>query len=121
ALAALLGGASPTWGQTTATDGEIVQMAEFEVTELRAFSDQATLGVTPIAFTEFDKSVIEGELGSRDIPLVLNSSPSIYASADSGGAGDARVNIRGFSQRNVSIMVNGVPINDLENGWVYWS
>lgn len=96
-------------------------MAEFEVTELRAFSDQATLGVTPIAFTEFDKVVLEAELGSRDIPLVLNSSPSIYASADSGGAGDARVNVRGFSQRNISIMVNGVPINDLENGWVYWS
>src|SRR5690606_9517157 len=82
ALAALLGGAAPSWSQTAGSDGDIVQMAEFEVTELRAFSDQATLGVTPIAFTEFDKVVLEAELGSRDIPLVLNSSPSIYASAD---------------------------------------
>ena len=38
-----------------------------------------------------------------------------------GGAGDARVNVRGFNQRNVAIMINGVPVNDMENGWVYWS
>ena len=31
------------------------------------------------------------------------------------------MNIRGFNQRNVAIMINGVPVNDMENGWVYWS
>ena len=35
--------------------------------------------------------------------------------------GDARINIRGFNQRNVAVMINGVPQNDMENGWVYWS
>jgi hypothetical protein len=29
--------------------------------------------------------------------------------------------VRGFNQRNVAIMINGVPVNDMENGWVYWS
>ena len=38
-----------------------------------------------------------------------------------GGAGDARVNVRGFNQRNIAIMINGVPVNDMENGRVYWS
>jgi len=28
---------------------------------------------------------------------------------------------RGFDQRNTSVMINGVPVNDMENGWVYWS
>ncbi len=32
-----------------------------------------------------------------------------------------RINIRGFDQRNIAIMINGVPVNDMENGWVYWS
>ncbi|GIS54767.1 TonB-dependent receptor [bacterium] len=27
----------------------------------------------------------------------------------------------GFNQRNVAVMINGVPQNDMENGWVYWS
>ena len=26
-----------------------------------------------------------------------------------------------FNQRNVAIMINGIPVNDMENGWVYWS
>ncbi|MEJ2546149.1 MAG: TonB-dependent receptor plug domain-containing protein, partial [Calditrichaceae bacterium] len=38
-----------------------------------------------------------------------------------GGAGDARINVRGFTQRNMAVMINGVPVNDMENGWVYWS
>ena len=107
--------------QTVASNDEVVTLEAFEVTEMKAFSDQAIAGKTPVAFTEFGKDTIAAELGSRDIPLVLNSSPSVYASADSGGAGDARVNIRGFSQRNISILINGVPTNDLENGWLYWS
>ncbi|HTL80696.1 MAG TPA: TonB-dependent receptor plug domain-containing protein, partial [Bacteroidia bacterium] len=38
-----------------------------------------------------------------------------------GGAGDSRVNIRGADQRNVGVMVDGVPMNDMETGQVYWS
>jgi hypothetical protein len=53
--------------------------------------------------------------------MVLNVTPSVYATQQGGGAGDARINVRGFSQRNTAIMVNGVPVNDMENGWVYWS
>lgn len=107
--------------QSVASDDELVTLEAFEVTELKSFSDQAIEGKTPVSFTEIGKETIEAELGSRDIPLVLNTAPSVYASADSGGAGDARVNVRGFSQRNISILINGVPTNDIENGWLYWS
>ncbi len=76
---------------------------------------------TPAAFSDVKKEIIEANLGSRDIPLVLNTTPSVYATAQGGGAGDARINVRGFNQRNVAVMINGVPVNDMENGWVYWS
>ncbi|MFH1196405.1 MAG: TonB-dependent receptor [bacterium] len=76
---------------------------------------------TPVAFTNVDKSDMQLKLGSRDIPLLLNTTPSVYSTENGGGAGDARINIRGFDQKNVAIMINGVPINDMENGWVYWS
>ncbi|MFZ9682751.1 MAG: TonB-dependent receptor [Cephaloticoccus sp.] len=107
--------------QSVPSDDEVVILDTFEISEMKSFSDQAIAGKTPVAFTEIGKETIAAELGSRDIPLVLNSSPSVYASADSGGAGDARVNVRGFSQRNISILINGVPTNDIENGWLYWS
>ncbi|MCK4312159.1 MAG: TonB-dependent receptor plug domain-containing protein, partial [Candidatus Cloacimonetes bacterium] len=84
-------------------------------------SERAKERKTPVAFTDMDKKEMDGMLGSRDIPLVLTTTPSVYATDQGGGAGDADLNIRGFNQRNVAIMINGVPVNDMENGWVYWS
>jgi len=76
---------------------------------------------TPVAYTTVGKEEMELRLGSQDIPMALNTTPSVYATQQGGGAGDARINIRGFNQRNVAVMINGVPQNDMENGWVYWS
>ncbi|MCF7857707.1 MAG: TonB-dependent receptor [Candidatus Cloacimonetes bacterium] len=87
---------------------------------IKIVSDRAKIE-TPIAFTDVEKEEITSSLGSRDIPLVLTTTPSVYSTGQGGGAGDARLNIRGFNQRNVAVMINGVPINDMENGWVYWS
>ncbi len=76
---------------------------------------------TPVAYTNVSKEDLEFRLGSQDIPMALNTTPSVYATGQGGGAGDARINVRGFNQRNVAVMINGVPQNDMENGWVYWS
>ena len=76
---------------------------------------------TPVAYTNVSKEEMEVRLGSQDIPMILNTTPSVYATQQGGGAGDARINVRGFNQRNVAVMINGVPQNDMENGWVYWS
>jgi len=84
-------------------------------------ADRARERETPVAFSNIEKKDIEERLGSRDLPMVMNITPSVYSTMQGGGAGDARINVRGFNQRNVAIMINGVPINDMENGWVYWS
>lgn len=84
-------------------------------------ADRAIERKTPVAFTNVEKKQMETQLGSQDIPMVLNTTPSVYATMQGGGAGDARINLRGFNQRNIAIMINGVPVNDMENGWVYWS
>ena len=76
---------------------------------------------TPVAYTNITKADVEARLGSQDIPMILNTTPSVYATQQGGGAGDARINVRGFNQRNIAVMINGVPQNDMENGWVYWS
>jgi len=92
-----------------------LNLSELEVMASRA--DRST----PVAFSNLNKRDIEFRLGSQDIPLILNTTPSVYSTTNGGGAGDARVNVRGFNQRNIAIMINGVPVNDMENGWVYWS
>ncbi|MHB2147480.1 TonB-dependent receptor [Calditrichota bacterium LG25] len=97
-------------------------LTEFLFTKtIEVLADRAKERETPVAFTNIEKEAMEARLGSRDIPLVLNTTPSVYATQQGGGAGDARINVRGFNQRNVAIMINGVPVNDMENGWVYWS
>ncbi|NTV84529.1 MAG: TonB-dependent receptor plug domain-containing protein, partial [Bacteroidales bacterium] len=53
--------------------------------------------------------------------LMVLKATGVSATQQGGGDGDARINIRGFSQRNVAVMIDGIPVNDMENGWVYWS
>ena len=92
-----------------------VQMSELEVLASRAGEK------TAVAYTDVTKEEIALRLGSQDIPLAMNLVPSVYATNQGGGAGDARINVRGFNQRNVAVMINGIPVNDMENGWVFWS
>lgn len=84
-------------------------------------ADIAIARKTPVAFTNVLPAQIQEELAGRDLPLVLNTTPGVYATQQGGGDGDARVTIRGFDQTNLAVMVDGVPMNDMENGWVYWS
>ncbi len=84
-------------------------------------ADVARSRETPVAFSTIKPAKLDEELASQDIPMVLNSTPGVYATQQGGGDGDARINIRGFNQRNIAVMLDGIPVNDMENGWVYWS
>ena len=95
-----------------------------EITTLDAVeivADVAKARETPVAFSTIQPKQLEEELASQDLPMILNSTPGVYATQQGGGDGDARINIRGFNQRNIAVMLDGVPVNDMENGWVYWS
>lgn len=89
--------------------------------EVQVVSDIARSRETPVAFSNISPKKIEEELAGQDIPMILNSTPGVYATQSGGGDGDARISIRGFNQRNVAVMIDGIPMNDMENGWVYWS
>lgn len=92
-----------------------------EIDEVVIKAEMAKTRETPVAFSQIGAKQLAEDLGTRDLPMVLNSTPGAYATEQGGGAGDARVSIRGFDQRNVAVLVDGVPVNDMENGQVYWS
>ena len=69
----------------------------------------------------FRSEVIIEKLGTQEFPEILKSTPSVYATKSSGGYGDGRVNLRGFDSNNIGVLINGMPVNDMENGRVYWS
>lgn len=76
---------------------------------------------TAVALSVIDPKIIETKLGTQEFPEILKSTPSVYATKGGGGYGDSRINLRGFASENIAIMVNGVPMNDMEWGGVYWS
>lgn len=89
--------------------------------EVEVTANIGTVRETPVAISNISAQKIQEELGGRDLPMILNSTPGVYATQQGGGAGDARVTLRGFDQTNIAVMVDGVPVNDMENGAVYWS
>jgi outer membrane receptor for ferrienterochelin and colicin len=76
---------------------------------------------TPVAVSTIKSQTIEEKVGNQEFPEILRYTPSVYVTKQGGGFGDSRINVRGFDQRNTAVMINGVPVNDMENGWVYWS
>ncbi|MEY4925640.1 MAG: hypothetical protein RI894_76 [Bacteroidota bacterium] len=99
-----------------------VEMSGVKVLDVvNVTADIARERETPVAFANIPTIKLKEELASQDIPMILNSTPGIYATQGGGGVGDARVSVRGFSQRNVAVMLDGVPVNDMENGQVFWS
>lgn len=76
---------------------------------------------TPVAVSTIKAEEIAIKLGTQEFPEILKSTPGVYATRQGGGYGDSRINLRGFSSENVAVMINGVPVNDMENGRVYWS
>ena len=108
-------------GSSATTFDVVMPKYEKVMDEVVVKADVAKTRETPIAFSKLTAKQLSEDLGTRDLPMVLNSTPGAYATEQGGGAGDARVSIRGFDQRNIAVLVDGVPVNDMENGQVYWS
>ena len=101
---------------TIALESEAIGLNDVTVT-----SSIAIRRKTPVALSVIDPVLIENKLGTQEFPEILKSTPGIYATKQGGGYGDSRVNVRGFEAPNVAVMINGVPMNDMEWGGVYWS
>lgn len=76
---------------------------------------------TPVALSQISAPEIEAKLGAQELPEVLKTTPGVWATPDGGGFGDAKINMRGFKSENVAVLINGLPVNDMEWGGVYWS
>ena len=111
-------------GGTTNLGTIVLSATSNELTEVVVKSgvvDLAKDRKTPVAVSTIRAAEIQEKLGSQEFPEILANTPSVYVTKAGGGFGDSRINIRGFDQRNVAVMINGMPVNDMENGAVYWS
>lgn len=70
-------------------------------------------------------SLTESELDdygeSQDISWLLQASRDIYVSTAGYTFGPARFRLRGYDTENTIVLINGVPVNDVESGRAYWA
>lgn len=99
----------------TAVPDTTVTLQSVEITANRAGNR------TPIAFTNVKKGKIEEVNDGRDIPFLIQATPSVVTTGDAGGGiGYSSIRVRGTDPSRINITANGVPINDSESSNVYW-
>ena len=77
---------------------------------------------TPVAVSTIRSAEIQARaIGNVEFGEALKNTPSVYVSNQAGGFGDSQVFTRGFSQSNTAFLLNGQPINGMEDGKMYWS
>lgn len=77
---------------------------------------------TPVAVSTITAAEIQSKSsGNVELTEIAKATPSVYVANQSGGYGDSEVFTRGFDQTNTAFLLNGQPINGMEDGKMYWS
>lgn len=77
---------------------------------------------TPVASTVITREqILDKGVGNVEFPELLKNSPSVYIADQASGFGDSKLYMRGFDQSNTAFLLNGQPMNGMDNGSVYWS
>ena len=77
---------------------------------------------TPVAVSTILAAEIQAKSsGNVELTEIAKATPSVYIANQSGGYGDSEVFTRGFDQTNTAFLLNGQPINGMEDGKMYWS
>ncbi len=76
---------------------------------------------SPLRLTTIDNSIIEKKGSGITYPELIRDIPGVYATSETGSYGDAKINIRGFKQENISVLLNGIPISGLVTGNMFWN
>ncbi len=111
----VVAGAAESASAAAPADTTVHQRDEVVVTASR-YDEEVHLSHTNITREEIQRSQ-----SARDIPMLLQDVPGVYSYSDAGnGIGYTYLKIRGFDQRRVAVLVNGIPLNDPESHEVYW-
>ncbi len=95
---------------------KIHQIDGISITETRAETRK-----TPVPSSNIPNSEIRDNLQGQDLPLILDEVPGVYSYSESGsGSGYSYLKMRGFDQKRIGVMINGIPLNDPEDHCVYW-
>ena len=76
--------------------------------------------ITPTTFTVIKKAELKENNLGKDLPYLLELTPSVVASSDGGsGVGYTSMRIRGSDMTRINFTLNGFPVNDPESHGVF--
>lgn len=91
------------------------------VPALTVTTTKARQNLSPVSFSEISRVELEKQYSYQDIPTLLSELPStIFFSENGNNVGYSNLSMRGFDQRRISVMINGIPQNDPEDHNTYW-
>lgn len=94
---------------------KLYELQQIEVTATRV--DRKT----PVAYADIGQEEISHLNFGRDMPSLLQMTPSVVATSESGnGIGGTAFRLRGSDASRINITTNGVPMNDAESHSIYW-
>ena len=96
----------------------------FSILDVNSQTDSTFLtdsvdNIIPVFTTTVD--LLDNESQSQDISGLLQSSRDVYVNQAGFNFSAARYRLRGYSSENTRLFINGIPVNDPENGWTIWS
>lgn len=95
---------------------KVVQVPAITVTTVKAVERQ-----TPVVFSEFTRADLQKQHLVTDVAKLLSDMPStIFYSENGNSIGYTNLTMRGFDQRRIAVLINGIPQNDPEDHNVYW-
>jgi len=100
---------------------QIDSLEVFQLDEATVSAAVATAGLSPLRITDISREDIIVNSPGRTFPEIIRNVPGVYSTSETGSYGDARINIRGFKQENISVLLNGIPISGLTSGSMYWN
>ena len=90
--------------------GDTLMLDNIEISSIRA-GERA-----PFTKTNLNKEQIEKVNLGRDLPFILNQTPSVIVNSDAGnGVGYTGIRIRGSDASRINVTLNGIPYNDAES------
>ncbi|MDF3077124.1 MAG: TonB-dependent receptor [Sphingobacteriaceae bacterium] len=97
-----------------------VEQASYVPDEVLVSATRASVN-SATTYTNLSKEDIEKNNQGRDLPYLLNLTPSVVITSDAGaGIGYTGIRIRGSDPTRINVTINGIPYNDTESQGTYF-
>ncbi len=111
----------PSLAHAGETTEELTKEKMLTLQEVTVKANFLNVENAPLSLTTIKPADVDRHPASPNFVEMFQSVPGVYATPSTGSYGDATLNMRGFKQENIAVLLNGIPIQGLTSGSMYWN